>query len=246
MAVKKSGKSSKTAHILSVLSSDLPEVAGEGADGLAGSSAANFSPVPDEVLATAIRESLAQDMQREEGGVWLEEAAHVPEETVPAPEEEPLIQVAEAANPQETAPPLQESAEEDRREENLARLPEELEAQPSARQPAEVSPEASRQPAQKAEAADPCQGRNFCYVNVMEALVEEKAPKYINMFGVCACARCVSDVKALALTNLPPKYAVMEKGHVVPMLTVYEGRYSAALTSQIISACKQVMLEPRH
>ncbi len=243
MAVKKSGKSSKTAHILNVLSSDLSEVAGEGADGVAGGAAGDFSPVPDDVLATAIRESLVQDIQREEG-VWLEEAPDAPEaEEIPTQEEEPLAIEAERTTAPETASLPEESAEDTPKEEEVPSVPPETpEAQPTTQTP----PPAPEQPVQEAAAADPCQGRNFCYVNVMEALVEEKAPKYIKMFGVCSCARCVSDVKALALTNLPPKYAVMEKGRVVPMLTVYEGRYSAALTSQIVSACKQVMLAPRH
>ena len=241
MAVKKSGKSSKTAHILNVLSSDLSDMIGEAgagrsANGTVGSSSVDFSPIPDEVLATAIRESLVEDVRREEGGIWPEEVSEVREEA-PSPEEKLAIQGAEDVEPEEAVPPPQETAEDDLREASPTPPPE----TPSADQTPLPAP---AQPVQ--EAADPCQERDFCYVNVMEALVEEKAPKYIKMFGVCSCARCVSDVKALALTNLPPKYAVMEKGHVVPMLTVYEGRYSTALTSQIISACKQVMLEPRH
>jgi hypothetical protein len=86
----------------------------------------------------------------------------------------------------------------------------------------------------------------FCHVNIMQALVEEKSLKYIQMFGLCTCSRCVADVKALALSNLPPKYIVMHKGQVVPMLSVYEGRFSSALTAQIINACKVVMQNPRH
>lgn len=87
---------------------------------------------------------------------------------------------------------------------------------------------------------------DLTYVNIMQALVEEKAQRYIDMFGLCTCSRCVADVKALALTNLPPKYAVMHTGEVIPMLTVYEGRYSTVLIAQIMQACKEVMSHPRH
>lgn len=87
---------------------------------------------------------------------------------------------------------------------------------------------------------------DFCYMNIMEALVEEKCMKYINMFGLCTCSRCVADVKALALSNLPPKYVVMHKGELIPMLTVFEGRFNSALTAQILNACKIVMEHPRH
>ena len=41
----------------------------------------------------------------------------------------------------------------------------------------------------------------FCF-NVMEALVESKAEKYIDLFGLCPCSRCRTDVVALALTRL--------------------------------------------
>ncbi len=84
------------------------------------------------------------------------------------------------------------------------------------------------------------------YVNVMQALVEEKVPKYLKMFELCTCDRCTADVKALTLTNLPAKYAVMEKGNVIPMLTVYEGRYNQTLIAQILKACDVVMKNPRH
>ena len=84
------------------------------------------------------------------------------------------------------------------------------------------------------------------YVNVMEALVEDKAMKYIDMFGLCKCPRCVADVKAYALNHLDPKYVVMHTGEVIPRITLYEGRFSAAVTAQLLTACKLVMEHPRH
>lgn len=84
------------------------------------------------------------------------------------------------------------------------------------------------------------------YVNVMESLVEDKAMKYINMFGLCKCPRCVADVKALALNRLEPKYVVMKTGDVIPRITLYEGQFSAAVTAQLLTACKMVMEHPRH
>ncbi|MBR2132923.1 MAG: late competence development ComFB family protein, partial [Oscillospiraceae bacterium] len=84
------------------------------------------------------------------------------------------------------------------------------------------------------------------YVNVAEVLVEEKAMKYIKMFGLCTCPRCVADVKALALNRLPPKYVVMRTGEMIPRITLYEGQFSAAVTAQILTACNAVMQNPRH
>jgi hypothetical protein len=84
------------------------------------------------------------------------------------------------------------------------------------------------------------------YVNVMESLVEESVGKYMDMFGLCHCPRCVADVKALALNNLPPKYVVMKQGEVIPRITVYEGRFRTAVTAQILRACQAVLENPRH
>ena len=84
------------------------------------------------------------------------------------------------------------------------------------------------------------------YMNVMQVLVEEKAPKYIEMFGLCSCKRCLEDVKAITLNHLPPKYVVLERGDMIPRLTVYEGKFSSDITAQLLQACKLVMERPHH
>lgn len=84
------------------------------------------------------------------------------------------------------------------------------------------------------------------FINVMHELVEEKADKYINMFGLCNCPRCRSDVIAVALNHLPTQYVVMPRAEFTLRRSVYEGRYSTALISQLLWACKQVMDVPRH
>ena len=84
------------------------------------------------------------------------------------------------------------------------------------------------------------------YMNVMQVLVEEKAPKYVQMFGLCSCERCMEDVKALTLNHLPPKYGVLERGDMVPRLTVYENKFSSDITAQLLQACKIVHETPHH
>ena len=84
------------------------------------------------------------------------------------------------------------------------------------------------------------------YINVMQVLVEEKAPKYVEMFGLCTCKRCMEDVKAYTLNHLPPKYVVLEPNDRVPRLTVYEGKFSSDITAQLLQACKLVMERPHH
>lgn len=82
--------------------------------------------------------------------------------------------------------------------------------------------------------------------NIMEILVERKAETYMELFGLCCCDRCKMDVQALALTELPAKYVVMAKNELPLRLSLYESRMNTAVTAQILRACKVVLAEPRH
>ena len=82
--------------------------------------------------------------------------------------------------------------------------------------------------------------------NIMEILVERKAETYMELFGLCCCDRCKLDVQALALTELPAKYVVMGKNELPLRLSLFEGRMNTAITAQILRACKVVLAEPRH
>lgn len=136
----------------------------------------------------------------------------------------------------------------------------EPEPQPIQQQPApqpEPEPEpvqAASAPVEKAEPApeeephfkEPLIPDNPGYINVMQVLVEEKAPKYIQMFGLCPCERCLADVKAFTLNHLPSKYVVIERGDLIPRLTVYEGKFTSDVTAQLLQACKVVNERPHH
>ena len=95
-------------------------------------------------------------------------------------------------------------------------------------------------------APHPQEEEDVSYTNIMEVLVEEKAPGYMKKFGLCTCKQCLADVKALTLTNLVPKYVVLSKLDRIPMLTVYEGRFNSTIFAQLTRACKTVMDHPHH
>lgn len=135
------------------------------------------------------------------------------------------------------------------------------EPEPEPQPPAEPEPPAEPGPApvQAAPAEEPpapapeeepahqfLEPENPGYINVMQVLVEEKAPKYVQMFGLCSCKRCMEDVKAYTLNHLPPKYVVLEPNDRVPRLTVYEGKFSSDITAQLLQACKAVHETPHH
>lgn len=101
-------------------------------------------------------------------------------------------------------------------------------------------------PGPEPASASPAPAEQPGYINVMQVLVEEKAPKLVRMTGMCDCKRCLEDVKALALNNLPPKYVVLDQGDRVPKLTFYEGKYNSDITAQILKACGKVTERPHH
>lgn len=122
-------------------------------------------------------------------------------------------------------------------------------------EPVQAAPQPEPAPAPEEPAAPPqadepahqfLEPENPGYINVMQVLVEEKAPKYVEMFGLCTCKRCMEDVKAFTLNHLPPKYVVLEPGDRVPRLTVYEGKFSSDITAQLLQACKVIHETPHH
>lgn len=84
--------------------------------------------------------------------------------------------------------------------------------------------------------------------NVMEDLVAEVLSECLRRAPeVCACERCLCDMTAFALNNLPPRYMVVEveDPSMVPRERVLEpfredARYSARAALQMVSA------RPRH
>ena len=107
----------------------------------------------------------------------------------------------------------------------------------------QAAPQTASSPA--AHAVQKKQEEFVCF-NLTQALVEDKADKLMKQFGMCTCNRCRVDVTALALSNLPAKYVAMQNRDILPLLSMYEEKYSAAVTVQVMSACRMVMNRPHH
>lgn len=220
----------------------------------------------DEQVSLQIKDALESELLADlEGaplaaGTQLEPAAEpepepdpVPEpvaepesEPEPEPESAPALESAPVPEPE----PEPEPAPEPEPEPKPAPEPEpESAPTPEPVPEPEPAPEPEPEPAPKPAAApkppapDP---DDLLVINIMEALVEEKAPRYIRMFGLCPCARCAADVKALTLTNLQPSYIVRRRAEAHAMVTVYESRYNSTIFAQLTRACKVVMDNPRH
>ena len=271
---KKGAKSSKTAHVLNLLTKDSageapqPEAEPESAaspppspeEGAAAEQSLPLAPpilevarTNDAQLAMQIKDALESELLAEEGPANpAPEAAREPEpapapepvpapapmpETVPEPEPAPAPELEPAPEPEPVPEPEPAPEPEPVPEPEPAPAPE-PEPVP---EPAPV-PEPVPAPAPMPEPSPD----DLVIVNIMESLVEAKAPRYISMFGLCPCERCTADVKALTLTNLQPAYVVLPRSEVGAMLTVYESRYNSTVFAQLTRSCKVVMDKPRH
>ncbi len=87
--------------------------------------------------------------------------------------------------------------------------------------------------------------RSVKYINVIQELVEEEAD-YSSQMLSCRCPRCLADMKALTLTNLPSKYVVVEDGQKNGLLRIYSSKYSRLISVQIMKSCVIVNENPHH
>ncbi|MCI9547887.1 MAG: late competence development ComFB family protein [Oscillospiraceae bacterium] len=213
-------KTSKTARVMNLLSKK-PDPALAEAEEAADIPAAPVPPIvtsmaPDAAVSVQIRNALEDALEGELGAQQPAAPAPVQPDPSPAP-----IQTAPVPAPE----------------------PEPIPVQP---EPVEAAPVPEPEPPAPEPVHEFIEPENPGYINVMQVLVEEKAPKYVEMFGLCTCKRCMEDVKAYTLNHLPPKYVVLEPNDRVPRLTVYEGKFSSDITAQLLQACKVVMGTPHH
>lgn len=234
-----SNNSSKTAHVMNLLSKNRGAAAEPAAAAKEEAPAPQPAPAP-QVESTPPAEAAPQAEPARTTPVApiissISADAAVSSQIKDALEAE--LEAAPPAAPRPPQPPVRQAA--------APADPPAFQAAPEA--PAAPAPEAPSQEPPAQQAADPVQEEEKpAYINVMQLLVEEKADEYMKMFGICCCEKCRVDVRAYALNHLPPKYVVLSENERVPRLTVYESRFSSDVTSQLIQACKKVMLTPHH
>lgn len=200
-----------------------------------------------EALSETIREALEESLAEE----LAEQAPPAPpespvEEEPPVAEESPAVEVP----PEAEEPPVAEAP-------SVGEEPAEAEEPPLAEEhPAPEAPAAAEGPSAgqtpPAAPAPPESGPGktledgSVFINVMEVLVEERLEKYVKLFGLCSCQRCMADVRALALSRLSAKYVVLPPHAVNPMMSLYQAKFDSTVIAQVVYACKAVMEAPRH
>lgn len=229
---KEKKNTSKTARVLGLLTSPTEEPQPETPASSEPAAPPQPQPKPtdDAVVEAEVRDALAQELEQALAASPAEPSQAEPQpqpkpEPQPAPEPEPKPQPKPKPEPKPAPQPAAQAEPKPAPKAKPAAA-----AQPI---PTPKNPQSNLEP------------EIYCF-NITQALVEDKVDKYIDLFGLCKCPRCRIDVIALALSNLPPKYVVAKENEMVPLLSVYEGKYSASIISQVMNACKMVMEHPRH
>lgn len=247
MSASKESNSSKTAHVMNLLSRTRANPAAEPAaqEAAAQPAEAAVPPTPTAAApapAPAPAESAPQSVPPTSPIIASLSSDHAISSQIKDALASSLEELAESEPVAETpAAPVAEEAPQPEpvAETSPAPVVEEVpQPEPVVETPAE--------PVVEEPAAEKPDEEEVICANIMEILVERKAETYMELFGLCCCDRCKMDVQALALTELPAKYVVMGKNELPLRLSLYEGRMNTAITAQILRACKVVLAEPRH
>ncbi|MEA4901223.1 late competence development ComFB family protein [Desulfitobacterium sp.] len=83
--------------------------------------------------------------------------------------------------------------------------------------------------------------------NHMEAVSRQALKEYMTQVTLpCTCERCVADILALTLNQLPAKYYVSLKGEILTQWESQTRPDQAKVMSAIVRAAKQVEKTPSH
>jgi len=80
----------------------------------------------------------------------------------------------------------------------------------------------------------------------MEELVKLRVDELMDYASVCKCPQCRSDVIALALNRLPPRYVTCIQGDVFTRFEAQTFQERAEVVSAILRAAETVRQNPRH
>lgn len=82
--------------------------------------------------------------------------------------------------------------------------------------------------------------------NYMEEVVFNMMEAVLKQVKHCPCKKCMADIAALALNDLPPRYIVSEDKEVYLKVKQLEQQFEVDATTAIIKAAVIVNKNPRH
>ncbi|QXM05591.1 late competence development ComFB family protein [Crassaminicella indica] len=83
--------------------------------------------------------------------------------------------------------------------------------------------------------------------NFMEDIVNHLLPSVLEKYDhICTCDKCIKDIKALTLNNLPPLYVVSEKGKAFAKSNELDRQFQINVIQKIVAAIELVQKNVRH
>lgn len=83
--------------------------------------------------------------------------------------------------------------------------------------------------------------------NCMEDIVNNVITTVLDDYkDICKCEKCVDDIKAIALNNLKPLYAVTSEGMVYSKMKELENQFRIDVINQLVNATEMVLKNPKH
>ncbi|MBZ0100519.1 MAG: late competence development ComFB family protein [Taibaiella sp.] len=80
----------------------------------------------------------------------------------------------------------------------------------------------------------------------MEEIVYNQMKDILCDINMCKCEKCLMDVAAIALNDLPSKYIVTEKGELYSKINALSQQFEVDVVSAITKAAVLVKRRPRH
>ncbi len=82
--------------------------------------------------------------------------------------------------------------------------------------------------------------------NYMEEIVFNQMKDVLDDINMCTCEKCILDIAAIALNDLPPKYIVTEKGELFSKINALKQQFEVDVIAAITKAAVLVKRKPRH
>jgi len=82
--------------------------------------------------------------------------------------------------------------------------------------------------------------------NYMEEIVFNQMKDVLTDINMCTCEKCLLDIAAIALNDLPPKYIVTEKGELYSKINTLGQQFEVNVVAAITKAAVLVKRRPRH
>lgn len=82
--------------------------------------------------------------------------------------------------------------------------------------------------------------------NYMEEIVFSLIKEVLEDINVCTCDKCILDISAIALNDLPSRYIVSEKGELYSKINSLKQQFEVDVILAITKAAVLVKRSPRH